>query len=77
MFSRFPTTWPLRLGIALASGCNHGSHVALPSSEPVKLGVDRTAHAAIDRESLQRFADPPQHLKQVHNGCRLGPTIGM
>lgn len=39
MFSRFRIKWQLWLGLALASGCNHGSHVAMPSNEPVQLGV--------------------------------------
>ena len=45
MCFRFPTKCSVWLGIAITAGCNNGSTVALPSQEPVQLGVIESAQS--------------------------------
>jgi cytochrome c oxidase cbb3-type subunit III len=75
MFSRFPTKWPLWLGFALASGCNNGSHVALPSREPLQLGVIDSAQTPGVGHSLvttdPRAAAYYNNAEAVNTGKRL------
>jgi cytochrome c oxidase cbb3-type subunit III len=75
MFSRFPTEWPLWIGFALVAGCNNGSHIALPSKEPVELGVIDSAQTPGVGHSLvtidPRAAAYYNNAEAVNTGKRL------